>query len=182
MTAGIWPSNYGRRELPATLRSEQQQPLPSIAPAQSTGRLSDFESFADYAARARKDTLDELRGIDIPRSKRNVVYSFGAGEGFLLDRINRDGSTTTSTICCLPISCSRMCAQTRQEKLKFHGLRFNYLSLAPTGTSSKKPASTGFPPSMDAATIIPFDSRPRSFLGSRLATMTTFLPTSVSGA
>ena len=33
-----------------------------------------------------------------------------------------------------------------------------YLSRAPMGTSSKKLASTGFPPSSDAATIIPFDS------------------------
>ena len=34
----------------------------------------------------------------------------------------------------------------------------DYLSRAPTGTSSRKLARTGFPPSRDAATIIPFDS------------------------
>ena len=37
---------------------------------------------------------------------------------------------------------------------------FYYLRRAPTGTSSRKLASTGFPPSSDAATIIPFDSKP----------------------
>src|SRR5450631_272996 len=33
-----------------------------------------------------------------------------------------------------------------------------YLRRAPTGTSSRKLANTGFPPSSDAATIMPFDS------------------------
>ena len=57
-----------------------------------------------------------------------------------------------------------------------------YFNLVPTGTSSRKPASTAFPPSGDAATIIPFDSSPRSFLGARFATITTFLPINNSGA
>ena len=55
-----------------------------------------------------------------------------------------------------------------------------YFNLAPTGTSSRKLASTGFPPSSEAATIIPFDSRPRSFRGARFATITTLRPTKVS--
>src|SRR5437867_11733878 len=57
-----------------------------------------------------------------------------------------------------------------------------YFNLVPTGTSSRKLHSTGFPPSADAATIIPFDSNPRNFLGARLATITTLRPISVSGA
>jgi hypothetical protein len=41
-----------------------------------------------------------------------------------------------------------------------------YFSFAPTGTSSRKPASTGLPSSpTDAATIMPFDSSPRSLRG-----------------
>ena len=40
-----------------------------------------------------------------------------------------------------------------------------HLRRAPTGTSSRKPASTGLPPSSEAATIIPFDMMPRSFRG-----------------
>ena len=57
----------------------------------------------------------------------------------------------------------------------------SYFSRAPTGTSSRKPASTGFPPSSDAATIMPFDSRPRIFRGARLATITTLRPTKSLG-
>src|SRR5690242_20351051 len=52
---------------------------------------------------------------------------------------------------------------------------------APTGTSSRKLASTGLPPSSEAATIIPCDSRPRSLRGARLATITTLRPTRASG-
>src|SRR5580700_11033692 len=37
-----------------------------------------------------------------------------------------------------------------------------HFNRAPTETSSRKLARTGLPPSMDAATIIPFDSSPRS--------------------
>lgn len=50
--------------------------------------LPDFESFASRAAKARADTLDELKRCDLARWKRGVVYSFGAAEGFLLDRMN----------------------------------------------------------------------------------------------
>jgi hypothetical protein len=32
--------------------------------------------------------LDELKHIDIMQSRREVVYSFGAAEALLLDRIN----------------------------------------------------------------------------------------------
>ena len=37
---------------------------------------------------ARPDTLEELRRIDIRKSKREVVYSWGAAEGLLLDSLN----------------------------------------------------------------------------------------------
>ena len=52
---------------------------------------------------------------------------------------------------------------------------------APTGVFSGNAASTGGPPSSDAATTMPFDSTPRSLRGSRLATMATLRPTSSSG-
>ncbi len=63
------------------------------------------------------------------------------------------------------------------------GMRIDqpHLRRAPTGMSSWKPASTGLPPSTDAATIIPFDTTPRSFRGSRLATITTLRFTNCSG-
>jgi hypothetical protein len=47
----------------------------------------------NLAARARSDTLNELT-MDLAKRKRVIVYSFGACEGLLLDRINpkwRDG-------------------------------------------------------------------------------------------
>jgi hypothetical protein len=50
--------------------------------------LADYESFPGYAAHARADTLNELKQIDLATWKRTVVYSFGAAEGLLLDRIN----------------------------------------------------------------------------------------------
>ena len=57
----------------------------------------------------------------------------------------------------------------------------DHFNRAPTGTSSRKPASTGLPPSSDAATIMPFDSMPRSLRGCRLATITTLRPIICSG-
>jgi len=57
-----------------------------------------------------------------------------------------------------------------------------YFRRAPTGTSSRNPASTGFPPSREAATIMPLDSMPRSFRGFRLATITTLRPIIFSGS
>jgi hypothetical protein len=50
--------------------------------------LSDYESFADYAKHARKDTENELRQADLAKWQRVVVYSYGACEALLLDRIN----------------------------------------------------------------------------------------------
>jgi hypothetical protein len=50
--------------------------------------LADYEPFGAYALRARAKTLDELKRADLSNWKRVVVYSFGASEGFLLDRIN----------------------------------------------------------------------------------------------
>jgi len=50
--------------------------------------LPDYESFASYGAKARAETLNELKQADIARWKRTVVYSFGATEGLLLDRMN----------------------------------------------------------------------------------------------
>jgi hypothetical protein len=66
----------------------------SYKPTPEYAALSDFESFESYGARARAETLKELKGADLASWKRVVVYSFGASEGFLLDRLNpkwRDG-------------------------------------------------------------------------------------------
>lgn len=57
-------------------------------PSAEYAALADYESFAQYATRARQDTLEELRKADLAKWKREVVYSFGAAEGLLLDRIS----------------------------------------------------------------------------------------------
>src|SRR3954470_23497346 len=66
-------------------------------------------------------------------------------------------------------------------KSKVRPRRQVYFNLVPTGTSSINEARIGFPPSGEAATIIPFDSNPRNFLGARFTTITTLRPISVSG-
>jgi hypothetical protein len=50
--------------------------------------LADFETFSDCASRARSDTLAELKSADLAQWKRTVVYSLGAAEGLLLDRLH----------------------------------------------------------------------------------------------
>jgi hypothetical protein len=57
-------------------------------PTAEFSALPDYESFASYAARARTETLNELQKADLARMKRVYVYSFGAAEGFFLDRWN----------------------------------------------------------------------------------------------
>ncbi len=59
-------------------------------PTKEYATLQDYESFASYAGKARNETLDELRKADLAQWKRTVVYSFGATEGLLLDRMNPD--------------------------------------------------------------------------------------------
>jgi len=57
-----------------------------------------------------------------------------------------------------------------------------YFKRAPFSTLSWNPMSTGLSSGpIEAATIMPLDSNPRSFRGCRLATMTTFRPISDSG-
>ena len=60
----------------------------SYQPTEEYAALADFESFSAYAARARKETLEELKQADLAKSKRMVFYSFGAMEGLLLDRLS----------------------------------------------------------------------------------------------
>src|SRR5436853_3602775 len=70
----------------------------------------------------------------------------------------------------------------RQNSARQKSAHQNQRTLVPGGTSSGTLTSIGFPPSGEAANIIPFDSSPRSFLGARFATITTLRPTRVSGA
>ena len=79
----LWQEGIARyTEIKVAEAAAQYQPSPEYA------ALPDYEPFSAYAARARSETLEELRQINLAKSKRTVVYSFGAAEGFLLDRIN----------------------------------------------------------------------------------------------
>lgn len=62
----------------------------SYMPSNEFAARPDFESFASQAAKARPATLSELKQINLAEAKRTVVYSFGAAEGFLLDRMRPD--------------------------------------------------------------------------------------------
>lgn len=57
-------------------------------PTDDFKNLADYESFADYAKRARAETEKELGQADIAKWQRVVFYSYGACEGLLLDRLN----------------------------------------------------------------------------------------------
>ena len=57
-------------------------------PSAAFAALPDYTPFSTLAVSARSRTLDELKHIDITQSKREVVYSFGAAEALLLDRID----------------------------------------------------------------------------------------------
>ena len=57
-------------------------------PSAAFAALPDYTPFSAYALTARARTLDELKHIDITQAQREVVYSFGAAEALLLDRIS----------------------------------------------------------------------------------------------
>lgn len=59
----------------------------SYQPSAGFAALPDYERFDAYAQHARADTLRELEGADMAKMKRVFVYSFGAAEGLLLDRL-----------------------------------------------------------------------------------------------
>jgi hypothetical protein len=79
----LWQEGIARyTQIKAAEAAAQYQPTAEFA------ALADYEPFPVYAARARRDTLDELKQADLAKWKRVVVYSFGGVEGLLLDRIN----------------------------------------------------------------------------------------------
>lgn len=59
-------------------------------PTTEFASLPDFSSFVELAKGKRAATLKELKGIDLAKDKRVMFYSFGAAEGFLLDRLRPD--------------------------------------------------------------------------------------------
>jgi len=81
----LWKEGIARYvQVRSAETAAQYPPTPEYA------ALPDYESFANYAANARTDTLKELQESDLAKGKRGIVYSFGACEGFLLDRLHSD--------------------------------------------------------------------------------------------
>lgn len=79
----LWQEGIARyTEIKAAETAAEYRPTAEYA------ALPDFEPFASYSARARADTLSELKQIELAKKKREVVYAFGAAEGMLLDRRN----------------------------------------------------------------------------------------------
>jgi hypothetical protein len=62
----------------------------SYQPTMEYQTLADYQPFSEYAKQARTQTLDELQHIDIAKAERVAIYSFGAVEGLLLDRLYPD--------------------------------------------------------------------------------------------
>ena len=84
----LWQEGVARyTQIKAAEAAADYQPSPLFA------ALPDYTPFSAYALTARARTLDELKHIDITQAKREVVYSFGAAEALLLDRINPDWKT-----------------------------------------------------------------------------------------
>jgi hypothetical protein len=79
----LWQEGIARyTEVKSAEAAAQYQPSPEFA------ALADYSPFSANAEYAREKTLDELKQADLAKMGRIVVYSFGAAEGFLLDRIN----------------------------------------------------------------------------------------------
>jgi len=81
----LWKEGIARyTEVRAAEVAEKYQPTPEFA------ALADFTPFGELARSKRAATLEELRGIKLAEDKRVIFYSFGAAEGFLLDRLRPD--------------------------------------------------------------------------------------------
>jgi hypothetical protein len=73
----LWQEGIARyTEIKSAEAAATYQPTPQFS------GLPDYEPFSTYAAKARKDTLDQLRTIDITKSKREVVSRSARRKGF----------------------------------------------------------------------------------------------------
>src|SRR5581483_484650 len=78
----LWKEGIARYvQVKSAETAEHYRPSPEFA------ALPDYEPFDQFGAKARAQTIDELRHADLSSGKRTVVYPFGACEGFLLDRL-----------------------------------------------------------------------------------------------
>jgi hypothetical protein len=81
----LWREGIARyTEVKSAEAAANYQPTPEFA------ALEDFSSFSELAKGKRAATLKELQEIKLAEDKRIMFYSFGAAEGFLLDRLRPD--------------------------------------------------------------------------------------------
>lgn len=66
----------------ADLAAAKYTPTPEFS------QLADFMPFAEIAGVIRQRILDDIRTPDLAKARRIVVYSFGAAEAMLLDRVH----------------------------------------------------------------------------------------------
>jgi hypothetical protein len=59
----------------------------SFAPSPEFSALPDFSSFGAVSAAVRTKILSDLGTLSLAKSRREVVYSVGAAEALLLDRV-----------------------------------------------------------------------------------------------
>ena len=79
----LWQEGMARyTQIMAAEAAAKYQPTAAFA------GLEDYEPFSAYGARARAETLEELKKVDMAKAQRGAIYPFGAVEGMLLDRIN----------------------------------------------------------------------------------------------
>jgi hypothetical protein len=79
----LWKEGIARYvQIKSAEAAANYQPTPEYA------TLPDYGTFQSYAREARSDTLSDLKRADLATWKRGVVYSLGASEGLLLDRLH----------------------------------------------------------------------------------------------
>jgi hypothetical protein len=66
----------------ADLAAAKYTPTPQFS------QLSDFKPFTEIAGVIRKRILDDIHTPDLVKARRTVVYSLGAAEAMLLDRVH----------------------------------------------------------------------------------------------
>jgi hypothetical protein len=59
-------------------------------PSKEFQALKDYKSFRDVAQDILRRMEEELETVQLDKSKRTVVYNFGAAEGLILDRARPD--------------------------------------------------------------------------------------------
>ena len=55
-------------------------------PGKEFTKLPDYKPYSEVAAEIENRTIESLKNMSLEKTKREVVYAFGAGEALILDR------------------------------------------------------------------------------------------------